>query len=111
MNLENTYISPIFAFSMGGVLGGPLSRTKDKIRSFRNLPQGWNYGRGGPAAEQTVQIAQDYLWMFMTLGFVETDAFPGVDGEIMVTAYLGRHCVEVTVEPDRSFAVGHQIDR
>jgi hypothetical protein len=89
---------------------GANVQTERKIRSFAQLPQGWHYGAGGPIAGEIIHIACQYLWHLMMLGFVETDAFPGVDGEVMVTAYRGKHCIELTVELDRSFAVAHQFD-
>src|ERR1022692_627445 len=84
--------------------------TARKIESYKRLPHGWHYGQGGPAAFRTIQVALGYLSMFMGFGFIETDAFPGVGGEIMVTAYRGKHCVEVTVEVDNTYTVSHQYD-
>jgi hypothetical protein len=94
------------------LVGGdsPISRSYDKIQSFGRLPVGWHYGRGGPARPNIVRIAISYLWNFLTLGFGETDAFPGVGGEIMVTAYRGRHCIEITVELDKTFVVTHEFN-
>jgi hypothetical protein len=105
----SSYLAETFNLSTGG-FGGPVSRTEQKIRSYAKLPPGWHYGSGGPAQPRIVQIALEYLWFFLSFGYSEADAFPGVDGAIMVSAYRGKHCVEVTVEVDRSFAVAHQCD-
>ncbi len=95
--------------SIGGVSTTPNHLTAEKIQSFASFPKGWHYGGGGPASPEMVRIALGYLYQLMVSGFGETDAFFGPDGQIMVTAYLGKHCVEVTVDLDRSFTVTHQI--
>jgi hypothetical protein len=82
--------------------------TAEKIKSFANLPVGWHYGRGTPASKEMVRVALQRYWNLQMLGYVETDAFPGVDGEVMVTCYRGRHCLEITAEVDGTFAVAHQ---
>jgi hypothetical protein len=103
-------LSKIFGLSFGGEGLSATAKTAEKISSFANLPRGWHYGKGVPADPDTVRIATEYLLTFTELRFVETDAFPGADGEIMVSACRGKHCVEVTAEPDRSFVVSHQFD-
>ena len=85
-------------------------RTFDKIRSFGSLPSGWNYGSGGPARPWVVSRALDCLSQMILLGMSETDAFPGPDGQIMVTSYQGKHSFELTVEVDGTFTVAHQVD-
>lgn len=89
---------------------GPTSSavTAKKIREFSALPRGWYYGMGTGPSHRTIQIALAYLSALMGYGFSETDAFPGGDGEIMVTAYSNNHCIEVTVDVDTTFTVSHQ---
>ncbi len=89
---------------------GSYKKTDGKIMSFERLPLGWHYGKGGPASPHMVRRARGILSLFGTIGFMETDAFPGISGEIMVTAYRGKHCVEVTTELDNSFVVTHEFD-
>jgi hypothetical protein len=89
----------------------PNGKTAKKIQSFGKLPDGWHYGTGERAPDSIVSIALEYLSYFTILGFEETDAFPGIDGEIMLTAYKRSHCIEVTVEVDKTFTIAHQIDR
>lgn len=84
---------------------GLATSTEGKIRSFARLPRGWHYGSGTPISHNIIATALAYHHLFASLGFVETDAFPGVGGEIMVTAYYGEHYVGVTVENNRTFTV------
>lgn len=114
INIQPVYVADsvtfptTVSFGFTGVFGDDFSETDRKIRSFGSFSPGWHYGRGVPAPQHVVGIARAYLMYFMMLGFTETDAFPGVDGEIMVTAYRGTHCIEVTVGVDRTFTVTHE---
>lgn len=95
--------------SFAGPAATPNAATAGKIRSFSNLPNGWHYGLGGGSPAWVVRSALDYLYQFMMLGFSETDAFIGGDGQIMVTAYRADHCVEVTIELDNTLSIAHQF--
>jgi hypothetical protein len=74
-----------------------------KLNEFRTLEAGWCYGEGvalkdSPLIDPGVQIATALI----QAGFVDTDAFPGIHGEVRVTAYKGDHYLEFTCEgPDR----------
>jgi hypothetical protein len=89
---------------------GSTSRTAEKIKSFAQLPSGWNYGSGDAAPSEIVEQALSYLYRLISFGFSETNAFPGPDGAIMVTAYEGKHCIEVTVEIDGTITVAYQFE-
>lgn len=69
-----------------------------KIKTFRNLETGWCHGEGVPARDDTVSIAERIATRLLRFGFGELDAFPGLDGEIRVTAYEGANYFEFTVE-------------
>ena len=98
--------TPHFMTSVG--VSAPATRTERKIRSFLAISYGWHYGSGRPALISTVRKALSILWNYIDLGFTETGAFPGVNGEIMVTAYSGQHCVELTIENDNTFTISHR---
>ena len=84
--------------------------TEDKIRSFRQLPEGWHYGEGGPPAQRTVTRALAILKAAHSYGFLWADAFPGIEGEIRVTAYEGPHYLEFTVAADRRITFVRELD-
>jgi hypothetical protein len=96
--------------SSAGSKATPNQRTANKIRSFGALPDGWHYGSGAASPPWIVRKALNYLFRFMMMGFDETDAFVSDGGQIMVTAYKGDHCIEVTIEVDRTLTVAHQIN-
>ena len=101
--------TPVIWTSSAAPAATPNSTTAAKIRSFGNLPDGWHYGSGSGSPAWVVRAALDLLYQFMMLGFSETNAFIGGEGQIMVTAYRGDHCVEVTVELDNTLSVAHQL--
>ncbi len=78
----------------------PNDPTARKIMSFRELPGGWHFGTGIPPTEETLIKAQQLNAEALAAGFKSTDAFPGIGGEIQVTAYYQSIFVEMTVEID-----------
>jgi hypothetical protein len=83
-------------------------RTTAKIKSFRELEPGWHYHEGGPPSAATVARAIYLHRLMRLLGFAETDAFPGTEGEILLAAYLGDHCVEILVETEGKVSITHE---
>ncbi len=87
-----------------------VSNTARKLAAFKNLPQGWNYGRGRPIRDDVYVHAESLLSYINELGISNTDAFPGSDGDVCITAYRFDHYLEVTVEVDLSISVSHEIE-
>ena len=84
--------------------------TQEKIRSFSELPTGWHYGHGVAVSQGTVAISLLFESFIKLIGFPETDAFPGITGEVMVAGYSRTNHVQVTVEPDGTFRLAHEVD-
>jgi hypothetical protein len=74
--------------------------TVRKISSFLRLVPGWNYGEGDTFNEDIIDRAIELHKLLLSFVFYETDAFPGTDGSIMVTAYDNDDCLEFTIETD-----------
>jgi hypothetical protein len=81
--------------------------TLTKILSFARLPFGWHYGEGRPIDKKVIQRALAILWRLYRLA--DSDAFPGSDGEIMVTGYEGDHYIEAIVENDGSVSLTYEF--
>lgn len=77
-----------------------MKDTVKKIRSFKQLTQGWSYGEGKPFKDSILNDAISVIREAFNLGFNITDAFPGLDGEVMCTIYHEDHYLEFTLEPD-----------
>ena len=82
--------------SMPLITAPEQSLTERKIKSFSKYTSNWSYGRGIEFSQGTILYALRIVNLFRDYGFNETDAFPGEDGEIMITAYKGDYCCEIT---------------
>ena len=60
---------------------------RDKILDFSRYSKGWDYGEGKPFSTETLRRALLLNRIIIAKCTPETDAFPGPDGDIMVTAY------------------------
>jgi hypothetical protein len=108
VNEPETYFSGAWRFE---VFGEPEATTEEMIASFSHLPDGWDYGEGGPIPEPVVQRALMWNTLFRLLGFLQTDASPGSDGEISITASYGDHYIEAIIEPDNTISVAYDFQR
>jgi hypothetical protein len=88
-------------------LSGP-SRTALKIDSFSALSVGWHYGRGGPISHLVISTAKELYYFLLLVGFTETDAFAGADGEILLTGYHEGHYIAIMIEPCGVVSVTHE---
>lgn len=64
-----------------------LTDTLLKIHSFDELKSGWHFGEGNGPKKETVKLAEKICQMLHVELFCRVDAFPGIWGEIQVTAY------------------------
>jgi hypothetical protein len=74
-----------------------LKSTEKKIESFRELRPGWHYGEGVAPNEITVRNATRLNRLAHALGFPKTDAFPGVDGDVILVIYHENYDLEFTL--------------
>lgn len=72
--------------------------TEQKIRQFATLEEGWHFMGGSSFDQSVLQRAIDVHRIALALGFYRTNAFPGLDGEVMVTLYAGVHYLELLIE-------------
>jgi len=82
--------------------------TTQKIKGFLRLPKGWHFGKGVAPSEAIAEIAVALAAEAVAKGFRATDAFPGTDGEIQVTAYHGSKYLEFTIDVHGSITFVHE---
>ncbi len=75
-----------------------FQKTVNKIQGFSNLPRGWYYGEGEAPSKDAINLALKLNEQAFANGFNKTDAFPGINGEIQVTAYFDLFFIEMTIE-------------
>lgn len=80
------------------------------LDEFAKLPAGWHYGEGCAPRFETLKGAREFLSRAVSLGATATNAFPGVDGEIALTFYLGKKYLEVVFELNDTFTVTEEIE-
>ena len=102
-------ITPFSDVDLPSTLAAKAS-TPAKIISFSDLPVGWHYGEGGPPTSSTIDLAQDLYWSLEALGYTQTDAFPGIHGEVMVTGYWGTRYAELIAEKDDTISIHLERD-
>lgn len=90
--------------------GAAEASTPAKIISFGDLPNGWHFGEGSPPTSATIDRAQDLYWLLLRLGYNQTDAFPGIHGEVMVTGYEGAQYAELIAEKDGTISIHLERD-
>jgi hypothetical protein len=78
----------------------PSLETLKQIRSFKELPDGWHYGRGVAPSQLTALAAQMIVFRGAQWGLEDSDAMPGAGGEIQVTIYSCDSSIEFTVAPN-----------
>ena len=73
----------------------------DKLRTFATYPDGWAFGEGRAFSQEVLTQAG---WLMDKLDDAghEFDVFPGHDGQIVVTAYIGtKELIDFTVEVEK----------
>jgi len=80
------------------------SESKEKIKEYLNLPNGWHHGEGVSPNKDTVDKAIR-LAEYAENNFLLFDSAPGLNGEIQLAIYeketSEKIYLEVTIEPDR----------
>lgn len=85
-----------------------LSATKEKILKFAHLDVGWHFGEGVAISENSLGLGLAILDKLALIGFTETDAFPGVGGDVQITAYDLSDFYEFNIELDGTFTIVHE---
>ncbi len=82
----------------------------ETIRSFAKLPDGWHYGTGTGAVDAAVDTALYVNSLLIDYGARNIEAFPAVDGGILVSGYHDRDTLEVLCRPDGGMDFIHEVD-
>lgn len=82
--------------------------TVKKIHGFKKLEKGWHYGEGELFEDSILDNAASLIQEAFDLAFYTTDAFPGLNGEVICTIYYGDHYLEFILEPDDSITFSRE---
>jgi hypothetical protein len=86
------------------------NNTDEKILDFADVPQGWHFGEGDSISAGAIRDAAKLHEAFLLNGFYETDAFPGLAGEVRVTAYHKNQYFEFTREINGEWSFIYELD-
>lgn len=84
--------------------------TTRKLSEFGSLQPGWHYGGGVQISQNLIAKARTVAQNAISLGFPETNAFPGVDGGILITVYKGNSTFEIRLFPDGRVRFVKEVD-
>lgn len=84
--------------------------TANKLQNFLALKKGWNFGEGEVFEIEIINLATALHEEFLLRNFIETDAFPGSNGEVMLTIYHEEHYLEFILELDRTITLLYEVN-
>lgn len=82
--------------------------TENKLLSFANLPEGWNYGEGSPPTERTVHRAIEIYKVGKSYG-LDCEVFPVSDGCIEVSLYRNKYFIDILVKGDGTLDYTYEV--
>ena len=85
-----------------------VNETRGKLVGFAYLPEGWHFKQGIPAKEIALTTAVRILNDLEKAGFNRTDAYPAIDGGVMVSAYDLPNSYDFDIKPSGLITVAHE---
>ena len=82
-----------------------------KLKQFAEYKSGWHYGEGSEFTPEILRVMWELYYFSSGGGISETNAFPGIDGSVYLTLYLGSHCLELIGETDGTITATHEQGR
>lgn len=79
------------------------------LAALRNLPVGWDYGRGGPISKSAFINGMILLKSFANLGANKFDIVPGGDDGAVVVAYFMDKSAEAHCQSNGSYDLIHEV--
>src|SRR5580700_10082908 len=95
-----TYHDYILSYLVNWYSAVNANTTDTKLLDFADIENGWHFGEGVTISQKAIRDASRLHDTLLEFGFYETDAFPGLAGEVRVTAYCEAHYFEFTRERD-----------
>lgn len=83
--------------------------TTQKLNSFTQLPDGWHFGEGRRAELLAINYAKTLNRIALANGW-QTDAFPGLSGEVMLSVENSEHYYEVVIDRDGSLSLVEEVN-
>ena len=79
-----------------------------KLEKLATLRDGWSGGCGQAIQQLVIECAKSLIYSARKYGFLESDVFPGLQGDIVLTIYSGPHCLEFTIRDQEGIDFIHE---
>lgn len=79
-----------------------------QIQRLKGLPIGWDYGRDGPANDNSCANALLITQLLHSMGVTQFDILPGTDGSVIAIGYRGEESVEIEALSNGTFNFVHE---
>ena len=89
---------------------GNMTETERKLQRFRQFKAGWHYGEGERINRDCIEKALALHREIDRTLSLKTNAFPGLCGEVVLTAYSGDHYWEFIFETDGTLTLCHEME-
>lgn len=80
-----------------------------KILSFYNLEDGWDYGKGLAYDSAVLVTGLEILKYCQDLGIKNTDAFPSPSGGLTLSLYRNSHYYEISIALIQTYELRHYV--
>ncbi len=108
--INRTTELPVFDFNVPSPLY-PSRSAAATIDSFRDLPDGWQFGEGRGATKSAHETARQIDTLLLHTAARVIEAFPYLDGGVLVCGRYANEDIEVSCEPDgHTLHLCHAID-
>ena len=81
---------------------------ENKIQSFRDLPDGWDFGYGKAPSQFVIDIAIEIYRFGKNLG-LNTEVFPIVDGSLEISLYMRDHFMDCLIQENGQIEFSYEI--
>ena len=82
-------------------------KLEEQIESFAKLKQGWNFGEGESFSQQVIDNAI-FIYKIGKMHGLLAEAFPGIDGDIVISFQNKEHFLDIKINPNASFVAEYE---
>ena len=93
-----------------GLMMANLIEATKRLSALRQLPKGWDYGRGGPISQRAYRNGAMLIMLLAKLGASEFDIVPGDEDGAVIVAYRDNKSAEIHCLSDGRYDLLHEVD-
>jgi hypothetical protein len=82
--------------------------TREKIHSFAQYKDKWSFGEGVSFSDNVIELAIKFYEKVMDSAYYRNDAFPSLEGEIIIKIYQNDDIGEFCIKPNGLIDFAHE---